>query len=165
MEENSMIRVCETAKVKKRLLACKEVGMKITENPITVTTVAVYKDDTVISCQRKGPNKWEVKYNLKYWEEVDIMSDGAPPADEMPDKTTAIERPKKNIETVVLKDGDLDDIRKPTASPSIKKPTAKKTLKSSKPSLPKLPARKNPKKTPAGQKPTETKAKLNIKKS
>ena len=71
MKENSMIRTCSTEKVKKRLLACKKVKMKITENPITKTTTAIYKNDTVISCQRKGKNKWEVKYNMEYWEEVD----------------------------------------------------------------------------------------------
>ena len=74
-KENTLICTCDTNKVKKRLIACKKVGMKIIKNPITLTTVATYKGETVISCQQKKDNQWELKYNLTFWEEVDVVPD------------------------------------------------------------------------------------------
>lgn len=72
-KEKTLIRTCDTKKVKKRLIACKKVGMKITKNPITMTTVAIYKGENVVSCQQKKDDQWELKYNLAFWEEVDVL--------------------------------------------------------------------------------------------
>ncbi len=65
-----IIRIADHQKVLSKIKICRENNMSITENFIAGTITVKYDEDLVMKCARKGPDKWEIAYNVNFWEEA-----------------------------------------------------------------------------------------------
>ncbi len=68
----AIVRFADSDKVRAKVNACRNSGIKVVENFITGMTTAEYDSVIVLKCTRQGPNKWMVEYNEEFWEEIDV---------------------------------------------------------------------------------------------
>jgi hypothetical protein len=64
-----LVRFGDTALVKRKLAECKSVGIKVQENKISAIISAEYDGNVVLSCQKKGPDNWLMKFSRNFWGE------------------------------------------------------------------------------------------------
>jgi len=75
----ALVRFADSEKVRAKIEACRNSGIKVVENFITGMTTAEYDSVIVLKCTRQGPNRWMVEYNEEFWEEQDVQDRPAAP--------------------------------------------------------------------------------------
>ena len=79
---STLMHFGDSEKVRAKLDACRKAGLKVLENSMTGVT-AVYNDDDcqiqVLKCVRKGENRWEMTFNMEFWDEL-VVQDAHPQA-------------------------------------------------------------------------------------
>lgn len=64
-------RIDTWEKVSKRVKACREADMKVTQNFISgLVLVEAPNGDIVLKCAKQDGNMWKLDYNEQYWTEV-----------------------------------------------------------------------------------------------